>query len=125
MCFANSKPAHGSNEAAELENQFPLPKSGSLRRDAATLHNPEGPSRRALLTGAGFVDLQVTEVLAWEDIDTWIDTWETPALERAEIRALYTRAPAEVRRAHPFEIDANGRILDKWRWLIFSCRKPA
>lgn len=80
---------------------------------------------RALLTGAGFVDLEVTEVLAWEDIDTWIDTWETPALERAEIRALYTRAPAEVRRAHPFEIDANGRILDKWRWLIFSCRKPA
>jgi DNA gyrase subunit B len=80
---------------------------------------------RALLTGAGFVDLQVTEVLAWEDIDTWIDTWETPALERAEIRALYTRATAEVRRAHPFEVDANGRILDKWRWLIFSCRKPA
>ena len=80
---------------------------------------------RALLLGAGFVDLKVTEVLASEDIDTWIDTWETPALERAEIRALYERAPAEVRRVHPFEIQPSGRIIDQWRWLIFSCRKPA
>lgn len=74
----------------------------------------------ALLEGAGFRDVRMTEVLQWEDIDTWIDTWETSALHRAQIRDLYHHAPAEVRAAHPFEIDPDGRIRDCWRWCVFS-----
>ena len=72
----------------------------------------------------GFVNMTTTEVLQWEDIDTWINTWETPNLERHEIRDLYHRAPAEVRAIHPFKIGADGRILDQWRWVIYSSFKP-
>ncbi len=78
-----------------------------------------------LLTNAGFVDLKVTEVLQWEDIDTWIDTWETSAIHRHQIRDLYHNAPAEVRAVHPFQISPEGRITDCWRWCIFSGFKPA
>jgi DNA gyrase subunit B len=81
---------------------------------------------RALLAGAGFVDITVREVLQWEDIDTWIDTWETPPLHRQQIRDLYHHAPAEVRAVHPFEIDAaTGAIRDCWRWCVYAARKPA
>ncbi|MBM4392967.1 MAG: methyltransferase domain-containing protein, partial [Deltaproteobacteria bacterium] len=78
---------------------------------------------RALLEGAGFVDIEATEVRQWEDIDTWIDTWETPGVQRHQIRDLYTNAPAEVRAVHPFEITPAGRILDCWRWVVFSAFK--
>ncbi len=77
-----------------------------------------------LLAGAGFQDIEVSEVLQWEDIDTWIDTWETSAIHRHQIRDLYHNAPAEVRAAHPFEISPEGRITDCWRWCIFSGFKP-
>jgi DNA gyrase subunit B len=75
---------------------------------------------RALLLGAGFTNLTMTEVLQWEDIDLWIDTWETPNLNRHEIRDLYHHAPAEVRAVHPFEITPRGAIRDCWRWCVFS-----
>lgn len=78
-----------------------------------------------LLVGAGFKDIEVSEVLQWEDIDTWIDTWETSAIHRHQIRDLYRDAPDEVRAVHPFEISADGRITDCWRWCIFSGFKPA
>ncbi len=80
---------------------------------------------RRLLQGAGFIDLVEEEVFCWEDIDRWIDTWETPPLQRHEIRDLYLRAPAAVRRVHPFELRADGRIHDRWRWVLFRARKPA
>jgi DNA gyrase subunit B len=78
-----------------------------------------------LLREAGFVDLSMREVLQWEDIDTWIDTWETPVMHRHQIRALYRDAPAAVRAVHPFRISASGAIEDCWRWVIFSAFKPA
>lgn len=80
---------------------------------------------RALLTGAGFVNITTEEFLQWEDIDNWIDTWETPALHRHQIRDLYHQAPAEVRAVHPFEVSPTGAIRDCWRWVIYSCYKPA
>ena len=79
---------------------------------------------RRLLEDAGFVDVTMTETVQWEDIDTWIDTWETPAMQRAQIRDLYHHAPAEVRAVHPFEIGPDGRIRDGWRWCVFSGFKP-
>ena len=78
-----------------------------------------------LLRDAGFIDLSVREVLQWEDIDTWIDTWETPLMQRHQIRALYRDAPAAVRAVHPFRIGASGAIEDCWRWVIFSAFKPS
>lgn len=80
---------------------------------------------RALLLGAGFVDLTMREYLQWEDIDTWINTWETAPLQRHQIRDLYHHAPAEVRAVHPFEISPTGAIRDCWRWCVYSCFKPA
>jgi DNA gyrase subunit B len=77
-----------------------------------------------LLTGAGFVDIETTEYLQWEDIDTWIDTHETPSINRHEIRDLYHNCPKEVRAVHPFEISPTGQIRDCWRWVIFSAKKP-
>ncbi len=79
----------------------------------------------ALFTQAGFVDITTSEVTQWEDIDLWIATHETPNLMRHEIRDLYHHAPAEVRAVHPFTISPEGRILDQWRWIIYSCMKPA
>ena len=67
---------------------------------------------------------RATEYLQWEDIDTWIDTWETPNLNRQQIRDLYHGAPDEVRALHPFRIHSSGAIEDCWRWCIFSARKP-
>lgn len=80
---------------------------------------------RALLEGAGFVDVAMEETARWEDIDTWIDTWETPSLHRHEIRDLYHHAPQEVRAVHPFRISASGAIEDCWRWCVFSAFKPS
>lgn len=78
----------------------------------------------ALLEGAGFVDVTMREVLQWEDIDTWIDTWETSSQHRLEIRDLYHHAPAAVRAVHPFRILPSGVIEDCWRWCVFSAFKP-
>ncbi|NDD28639.1 MAG: recombinase RmuC, partial [Proteobacteria bacterium] len=79
---------------------------------------------RALLEGAGFTDITVREILQWEDIDVWIDTWETSSLHRHEIRDLYHNAPAQVREVHPFRISPSGAIEDCWRWCVFSAFKP-
>jgi DNA gyrase subunit B len=79
---------------------------------------------RALLEGCGFEVVEEREVLQWEDIDTWIDTHETPNLNRHEIRDLYYNAPADVRAVHPFEVQPNGAIRDCWRWVVFSAIKP-
>jgi DNA gyrase subunit B len=77
-----------------------------------------------LLEGAGFTDVTTTEYFQWEDIDCWIDTWETPNQLRQEIRDLYHHAPVEARAVHPFRISPEGHILDQWRWVIFSAFKP-
>ena len=81
-------------------------------------------SFRLMLENAGFIDIEMKEILQWEDIDNWITTHETPNLYRHEIRDLYYHAPAEVRSVHPFEVQANGAIMDQWRWGIFSAFKP-
>ncbi len=78
-----------------------------------------------LLENAGFVDIVTKDLVCWEDIDVWIDTWETPNLHRHEIRQLYYDAPAEVRRVHPFEIRPDGTIFDQWRWVVLRGRKPS
>ncbi len=79
---------------------------------------------RALLEQAGFVDIEMTEQTVWESIDLWIDTHETPAIHRHEIRRLFDSAPQMVRDVHPFEILPSGEIRDLWRWCVFSARKP-
>lgn len=79
---------------------------------------------RALLLGAGFNTLEMTEYNLWESIDVWINTHETTNLHRHEIRDLFYNAPPEVKAIHPFEILPSGEIRDLWRWCIFSCRKP-
>jgi DNA gyrase subunit B len=78
----------------------------------------------ALLRNAGLVDIEMQEYCVWEDIDVWIDTYETSTLHRYEIRRLFQEAPAEVRAVHPFKILPSGRIQDCWRWCIYSARKP-
>ena len=77
-----------------------------------------------LLLDAGLVDIEMQEFCVWEDIDVWIDTYETSTLHRHEIRRLFAEAPAEVRAIHPFKILPSGRIQDCWRWCIYSARKP-
>ncbi len=77
-----------------------------------------------LLAKVGFDRIQMSEYLLWEPIDLWIDTYETTALHRQEIRELYYKAPDDVKEVHPFEIAGDGKIRDQWRWCIFSGRKP-
>jgi DNA gyrase subunit B len=77
-----------------------------------------------LLGECGFRNVEIKEYLQWEDIDLWIDTHETSALHRQEIRELYYNAPEDVREIHPFEVGTDGKIKDKWRWCIYSARKP-
>ena len=80
---------------------------------------------RRLLLSAGFADLKASEYFLWESIDRWTDTHETTPLARREIFRLFTEAPDEVRDVHPFEIDGSGSVRDKWRWCVYSVRKPA
>jgi DNA gyrase subunit B len=77
-----------------------------------------------LLRECGFESIEFKEYLQWEPIDLWIDTHETSALHRQEIRDLFFNAPDDVREIHPFEITPEGKIRDQWRWCIFSARKP-
>jgi DNA gyrase subunit B len=80
---------------------------------------------RQLLLGAGFVDLNMSEYFLWESIDRWTDTHETTPLARREIFRLFAEAPQEVRDVHPFEIETSGSVRDRWRWCVYSVRKPA
>jgi DNA gyrase subunit B len=77
-----------------------------------------------LLSAIGFQDVKMKEYFLWEGIDLWIDTHETSALHRQEIRDLYYNAPEDIKEIHPFEISPDGKIRDQWRWCIFSARKP-
>ena len=79
---------------------------------------------RRLLLGAGFGDLVMEEYLLWESIDRWIDTHETTTANRQDIIRLFHDAPAEVRAVHPFEVAPDGSVRDRWRWCIYSLRKP-
>ena len=79
---------------------------------------------RRMLAGGGFVDLEMKEMNVWESIDVGIDSYETTALARHEIRQLFAHAPAEAKAIHPFKISPTGEISDLWRWCIFSVRKP-
>lgn len=79
---------------------------------------------RRLLLGAGFTDLTMTEYFLWESIDRWIDTHETSPAHRQQIYRLFYDAPAEVRAVHPFEVAPDGSVRDRWRWCVYSVRKP-
>lgn len=79
---------------------------------------------RALLTGGGFTDVRMEEYFLWESIDRWIDTHETTPANRQEIHRLYYDAPREVRAVHPFEVLPDGSVRDRWRWCVYSVRKP-
>ncbi|MEU0983308.1 methyltransferase domain-containing protein [Streptomyces griseus] len=79
---------------------------------------------RALLTGGGFTDVRMQEHFLWESIDRWIDTHETTPANRQEIYRLYYEAPREVRAVHPFEVLPDGSVRDRWRWCVYSVRKP-
>jgi len=78
-----------------------------------------------LLEGAGLQDLKMEEYILWEPIDVWIDTHETANLHRFEIRELFYNAPASIRDVHPFKVLPSGKIMDAWRWCIFSGRKSS
>lgn len=79
---------------------------------------------RKMLLSAGFMNLHMTEMNVWENIDVWINSYETTHLHRHEIREIYRNASAEIKRVHPFKILPNGEIHDLWRWCIFSVTKP-
>lgn len=79
---------------------------------------------RRLLLGAGFTDLRMQEYFLWESIDLWINTHETSPAHRQEIYRLFYNAPQAVRAVHPFEISPDGSVRDKWRWCVYSVRKP-
>jgi len=79
---------------------------------------------RRLLLRTGFSDLQMSEYFLWESIDRWTDTYETSARDRREIRRLFQEAPSEIRLVHPFQVHADGSIMDRWRWCVYSLRKP-
>lgn len=79
---------------------------------------------RKMLLSAGFVDLTMTEMNVWENIDVWINSYETTHLHRHEIREIYRNASAEIKKVHPFKILPDGEIHDLWRWCIFSVNKP-
>ncbi|GGK90984.1 methyltransferase domain-containing protein [Mangrovihabitans endophyticus] len=79
---------------------------------------------RRLLLGAGFTGLRTDEYFLWESIDRWIDTHETTPTHRRQIYRLFYDAPAQVRAVHPFEVAADGSVRDRWRWCVYSLRKP-
>lgn len=79
---------------------------------------------RRLLHSPGFVEMEMKELNVWESIDIWINSYETTAVHRHEIRELFQNAPAEARVVHPFKILPSGEIQDLWRWCVFSVRKP-
>lgn len=79
---------------------------------------------RELLLGAGFTGLKMEEYFLWESIDRWIDTHETTPARRQEIYRLFYDAPKEVRAVHPFEVHPDGSVRDRWRWCVYSVRKP-
>lgn len=79
---------------------------------------------RKMLLSAGFNNLQMTEMNVWENIDVWINSYETTHLHRHEIREIYRNASSEIKKAHPFKILPNGEIHDLWRWCVFSVNKP-
>jgi DNA gyrase subunit B len=79
---------------------------------------------RRLLLDAGFVDLRMAEYFLWESIDRWIDTHETTYAHRQQIYRLFYEAPDEVRAVHPFEVGVDGSVRDRWRWCVYSVRKP-
>lgn len=79
---------------------------------------------RQLLIDAGFTEIRMVEYFLWESIDQWIDTVETTQLHRQEILQLFYNAPSEVRRVHPFKVGSDGSVEDRWRWCVYSVRKP-
>jgi DNA gyrase subunit B len=79
---------------------------------------------RRMLLGAGFTNLEISEVVVWENIEVWINSYETTSIHRHEIREIYKNAPQSVRDIHPFKYNSQGEILDAWRWCIFKVKKP-
>jgi DNA gyrase subunit B len=79
---------------------------------------------RRLLLNAGFVLEKMEEYFLWESIDKWIDTHETTPEHRQQIYRLFYDAPPEVRAVHPFEVGTDGSVRDRWRWCVYSLRKP-
>lgn len=79
---------------------------------------------RRMLLGAGFIDLKMNELVVWENIEVWINSYETTSIHRHEIREIYKNAPQSVRDIHPFKYNTQGEILDAWRWCVFKVKKP-
>ena len=79
---------------------------------------------RAVIEDSGLVVDRMEEFNLWENLDVWIDTHETATLHRYEIRKLFYEAPAEVKAVHPYKVLPSGKIMDCWRWCIYSARKP-
>jgi DNA gyrase subunit B len=79
---------------------------------------------RRMLLGAGFTNLEMNEIIVWENIEVWINSYETTSIHRHEIREIYKNAPQSVRDVHPFNYNPQGEILDAWRWCVFKVKKP-
>lgn len=75
-----------------------------------------------IMTQAGFVDLEMSEVRVWESIRLWMDSPEACAASE-EVFALYRSAPPEVARLRGITI-TDQEIRDCWRWVLVSGRKP-
>lgn len=74
-----------------------------------------------IMTQAGFVDLETSEVRVWESIQLWMDSPEACAASE-EVFALYHAAPPEVASLRGISI-TDREIRDCWRWVLVSGRK--
>jgi DNA gyrase subunit B len=59
-----------------------------------------------------------------KEYDLWIDTHEPTPAHRQEIYRRYYDAPEELRAVHPFEVSVDGSVRDRWRWCVYSVRRP-
>ena len=66
---------------------------------------------RKMLLDAGFVDLEMTEMNVWENIDVWINSYETTDLHRHEIREIYKNASAVLKLSYYDSFDAEQTVL--------------
>jgi len=49
---------------------------------------------------------------------------EGAAYISTEMCLLFNNAPKEARAVHPFEVGTDGSVRDRWRWCVYSVRKP-
>jgi DNA gyrase subunit B len=63
--------------------------------------------------------IEKRDYFLWESINDWVQSPEVPEANRDRILEHVRRAPAEVKKVHPFEIEGSS-VRARWRWVIVS-----